>query len=69
MAPLVARGVIARRPRVVGLEERMDADRRAVRRLRLVRDRYGAGPAPLGLPGRNVALVLSGAHVTRALEG
>jgi hypothetical protein len=41
LAPLIARGVIVRRPRVVALEERLDADRREVRRLRRVRDRYG----------------------------
>jgi Cytochrome P450 len=68
LGPLVARGVIARRPRVVGLEDRIDADRRAVRRMQLVRDRYGPGPVLLAIPGRNIALVLSSAHVARVLE-
>jgi hypothetical protein len=68
LAPLVARG-IARRPWIVRLEDRMDADRRAVHRMQLVRDRYGPGPVLLAIPGRNVAMVLSGDHVTRVLEG
>jgi hypothetical protein len=37
--------------------------------MQLVRDRYGPGPVLLAIPGRNVALVLSGDHVTRVLEG
>jgi cytochrome P450 len=68
LAPLIARGVIVRRPRVVALEERLDADRRAVRRLRRVRDRYGPGPVSLALPGRSVAMVLAPGDVARILE-
>jgi hypothetical protein len=39
LLPLVARGLIARRPRVVDLAERVDADRRAVHRMQRIRDR------------------------------
>jgi cytochrome P450 len=67
IVPLVARGVIARRPRVVAVEDRMHADRRAVRRMQVLRERYGEGPVMLRIPGRNMALVLAGGHVTRVL--
>lgn len=69
LAPLVGRGLIARRPRVVGMAQRMDADRRAVRRMQRLRARHGAGPVVLRLPGRTVALVVSPDHVHRVLEG
>ena len=59
LVPLLARGVIARRPAVVGLLERVAADRRAVARLQVIRARHGGGPAVLRIPGRQVALVLS----------
>jgi cytochrome P450 len=65
--PLFARGVIVRRPRVVGMLDRMDADRRAVRRMQRLRARYGDGPVVLKLPLRTVALVLSPADVHRVL--
>src|SRR5215212_8462200 len=65
--PLFAQGVIVRRPRVVGLAERLDADRRAVRRIGALRDRYGSGPVLLRLPLRDVALILSPSDVHRVL--
>lgn len=68
MLPLVARGVIVRRPRVVALAERLDTDRRAVRRLQQLRSRYGPGPLLLRVPARPVALVLSPDHVHRVLD-
>src|SRR3954470_15723639 len=67
LGPLVARGVIVRRPPVVGLFDRMDADRRAVRRMQRLRARYGEGPLLLAVPGRDIALVLDPAHVRRLL--
>src|SRR5437763_10158963 len=66
--PLLARGVIARRPRVVDALDRADADRRAVRRMERLRDRYGEGPLLLAVPRRQVAVVLSAAHVPRVLD-
>src|SRR3954471_2128945 len=65
--PLFAQGVIARRPRVVALAERLDADRRGVGRIGALRDRYGPGPVLLRLPARDVALVLSPSDVQRVL--
>lgn len=69
LVPLVARGVIARRPRVVGMLDRLDADRFAVRRMQRLRARCGPGPVVLRLPGRTMALVLSPEHVHRVLDG
>ena len=69
LLPLVARGVIRRRPRVVAGLERVDADRRAVDRLRTLRDRYGPGPLRLRLPGRELAIVLDPEDVHRILDG
>lgn len=68
LLPFVLRGPIARRPRVVGLAQRMDADSRAVRRLQAVRARYGPGPVLAPLPGRTIALILSPTHVGRVLH-
>jgi cytochrome P450 len=65
--PLFAQGLIVRRPRAVALAERLDADRRAIRRMSALRDRYGAGPVLLRLPLRDVAVVLSPSDVRRVL--
>ncbi|MEO3785087.1 cytochrome P450 [Actinocorallia sp. B10E7] len=67
MAPTVARGVIARRPRAVALAEGLQADLRAGRLLQRLRHRYGRGPLQLSLPGRSYALLLSPEDVRRAL--
>jgi cytochrome P450 len=69
VGPIVAQGVIARRRRMVALAGKFDTDRRGVRLLQEIRDRYGAGPVPLRLPGRSVALVLDPADVARVLAG
>jgi cytochrome P450 len=69
LVPLTARGVIVRRPRVVALAERLDLDRRAVRQMQRLRERYGAGPLLLRLPLRRLALVLDPDHVHRVLQG
>src|SRR4051812_13777426 len=68
--PLFARGIIVRRQRVVGALDRLDADRRAVRRLQRLRRRYGPGPVLLrGVPGREVAFVLDADTARRVLDG
>ncbi|MFC4913089.1 cytochrome P450 [Actinomadura gamaensis] len=69
IAPTVAKGVIARRPAVVAVEERMDADHRAGRLLTELRGRYGHGPLLLSIPGRDFALILHPDHVRRVLTG
>lgn len=69
LVPILARGVIVRRPRLVALAERVDADRRAGKVLRRMVDRYGPGPLRLRVPGRSVALVLDPGDVRRVLGG
>jgi cytochrome P450 len=69
LAPIAAQGVILRRPRMVSLAERLQADRRAGRLLGRLRARYGPGPLRLRVPGRSVALVLAPDDVRRVLEG
>lgn len=48
--PILAQGVILRRPAMVALAERLEADRRAGQVLARLRDRYGPGPLRLRLP-------------------
>jgi hypothetical protein len=67
LVPLAARGVIARRRRVAALGDRIDADRRAIRRMQRLRDRYEPGPLLLQLPGRKAALLLTPDHVNHVL--
>ena len=67
LLPLVARGLVKRRPRAVALLARLDADHRSVRCLQRVRARYGEGPVLLRLP-RPVALVLAPDDVRRVLD-
>lgn len=68
LAPVLARGVIVRRPRMMALAERIDADRRAGDVLRRMVDRYGPGPVLLRVPGRSVAVVLDPRDVRRVLR-
>jgi hypothetical protein len=65
--PIVARGVPLRRPPIVAMAERVDADRRAVRSLQRLRRRYGPGPVRLPA-GRKVAVVLSPDQVHEVLD-
>jgi cytochrome P450 len=69
LAPMVAQGVIRRRPRAVRIATRLHADRRAVSRLRWIRDRYGDRPVLLRGPFRQVAVVLAPDDVRRILDG
>lgn len=66
--PLLQRGVIVRRPSQTRLMERVDADRHAVALLQELRQKYGAGPLRLRMPGRRMVLVLSPDHVQRILD-
>lgn len=69
VAPMLAQGVIRRRPRMVRLAQRLDLDRRSGELMRRLRGRYGDGPLRLAIPGRSVALVLSTGDVERLLRG
>jgi cytochrome P450 len=66
--PLLARGTILRRRRIENLLDRLDADRRAVRRLQRLHERHGDGPLLLRYRRRNLALVLAPQDVHRVLE-
>ncbi|PYG00302.1 Cytochrome P450 [Georgenia satyanarayanai] len=68
LVPMVAGGAIARRPRVMGLAQRLDLDSRAVKEMQRLRDRYGPGPVQV-LPGRGMALLLDAGDVHRVLNG
>jgi cytochrome P450 len=67
VGPAVAKGPIIRRRSMVALAERMALDRRAVRRMQRLRDRYGSGPVMLRVLGQPRAVVLSPDHVRRVL--
>lgn len=67
--PLLARGVIIRRPRVVDFIERHDLDRRAVRRIQQLEQTYGPGPVRFEVPGRTFVVVLTRADAKRVLDG
>jgi cytochrome P450 len=67
LLPLVSRGLIVRRPPVVGGAARLDLDRRAVRRLQRAHERYGPGPLLLRLPFRRVAVILDPEDAQRVL--
>lgn len=66
--PTLSKGVIVRRPRVVGLAERMNLDTRAVRRMQALHEAYGDGPLMLRIPGRSHALVLCAEDAWRMLR-
>src|SRR3954449_6390841 len=68
VGPTVAKGAIIRRASMVTLADRLDLDRRAIRRMQRLRDRYGPGPLMLQVPGQPRAVVLSPDHVHRVLR-
>lgn len=68
VGPLLARGVIIRRPPLVRHAERVDADTKAVRLLQDLRRRYGRGPLRLRIPGRRMVVLLSPEHVHCVLD-
>jgi cytochrome P450 len=68
LGPTLAQGAIARRPRVVGLAERLQVERSAVATMRSLTRRYGPGPVRVRIPGRSLALVLDPDDVHRVLR-
>lgn len=63
----VAAGVILRRKPVVALLEKVQADGRALRRMRALRAEFGRGPVELVLPGRRVLVITEPEDVGRVL--
>lgn len=68
LGPVVAQGVIARRPWVVKLAGQLGTDDLGVRMLQGLRERHGTGPVRLPIPARPAALVLGATDVRRVLE-
>jgi Cytochrome P450 len=68
LAPSVGQGPILRRPRVLGLVDRLDPDRRAVGLVQRLRASYGGSPLLLAVP-RSVLLLLTGDQIREVLEG
>ncbi|WNG87863.1 cytochrome P450 [Mycobacterium sp. ITM-2016-00317] len=66
--PSIAAGPIARRRHVVAVLDRFDADARGVRRLQSLRQRFGAGPVDLVIPGRRIVVPLDPADVAGVLD-
>jgi cytochrome P450 len=69
MGPTIAKGAIARRPRVLAAAQRLDTDARAVQVLARLRDEHGGGPLMLPIPGRRTTFVLEPDDVHRVLDG
>ncbi len=66
-APLIAKGLIVRRPKIVHLLALGGAEGRGVRLLARMRRKYGDGPLLLRIPFREQAVVLSPKHLRRVL--
>lgn len=64
----IAAGVIARRRPVVGLLERMEADRLTLTRIQHLRDQCGTGPVELDVLGRRIVVILDPQDVGRVLD-
>ncbi|QOR38538.1 cytochrome P450 [Billgrantia diversa] len=68
-APSIAKGVIIRRPMAVGMVEKLGLDKRSIRRLQKLNEKYGPGPLMLNTPkGKPMALVLDPDHANRVLN-
>lgn len=67
--PTLAKGPIIRRPKMVALAERLELDKRAVRLMQQLRNKYGSGPLMLRVPGPPRAVILAPEHVHRVLNG
>jgi len=66
--PTLAKGVIIRRPQMLAVAERFDLDRRPIRRMQRLRNKYQAGPLLLRIPGRAIAVILHPQDVHRILS-
>jgi hypothetical protein len=66
--PTIGKGVLIRRPKVVGMAQRLGLGDRAVHHLRKLRAKYGPGPLRLSVPARSMAVVLEPSHVPRILD-
>lgn len=67
--PNIAKGLIIRRPKIMAMAEWLDLDRRAIRRVQHIRNKYGTGPLLFRIPIRSQAMILAPEHVHRVLDG
>jgi len=65
----IAAGVLARRRPVVRALEKLQADARAVTRMKRLRREFGRGPVELVIPGRRLVIVLDPEDVGQVLAG
>nr|WP_233574028.1 hypothetical protein [Amycolatopsis panacis] len=69
LLPTVAGGVLKRRPGVQRIAQRMQWDRRSVRLLTGLQDKYEGRPLRLRVPGRSIVLPFSAEDVGAVLAG
>jgi cytochrome P450 len=69
LTPTAGRGTIKRRPAVMRLLERHDADRGAIELLRSLRAAHGPNPLRLSLPGRDYVIIVDPDDARRVLDG
>lgn len=67
-APLIASGLVVRRPRVLSLLADLRTDRRMVRLLQRLRERHGDGPLLVRLPDRTVVVPLAAEDAAAVLR-
>lgn len=68
VGPVLAKGVIIRRPKVVAMAEQLNLDQQAVKLMQRLRNKYGTGPLLVDLRLRRYAVILSPEHVHRILN-
>lgn len=66
--PTVAKGPLIRRRKMVAMAERFELDKRAVRRMQKLQEKYGPGPLMLRVPRWSRAVILAPEHVHQVLE-
>jgi cytochrome P450 len=66
--PVLAKGVIIRRPKVMAIAGKLDLGRRSVKIMQRLRNKYGTGPLLTSVLGRRHAVILSPEHVHRVLS-
>ncbi|WP_020672835.1 cytochrome P450 [Amycolatopsis nigrescens] len=67
LLPTIAGGVIKRRPPVLSVAQKLQLDQPSIPLFQRLRRQYGPGPLVLRVPGRSIAVPLSGADAGRLL--
>lgn len=68
LSPNIAKGVIIRRPKIVGAAEHWELDSKSVKRIQALSEKYGQGPLLLKVPFKSMALVLDPADANYVLD-